>query len=306
MTTAAVEASSLSRRYGSTWALQDCSLALPTARVIALVGPNGAGKTTLLHLATGLLQPTSGSIRVLGEVPGADPEILGRVGFVAQEMPLYRSFTVAEMLRFGAQLNPTWDQDLAVDRLESLSIPLAQKVGTLSGGQRGQVSLAIALAKRPELLLLDEPLASLDPLARRDFLAALMESVAEHGVSVVLSSHLVSDLERVCDHLVVLRDGRVAVDGDIGDLVRSHRLVSGPRHTGALGGVGDVIDRTDTDRQTVALVRTDAPILDPAWDVREVDLEEIVLGYLGGREGSSVPADPTLRAVGSAASEVGS
>jgi ABC-2 type transport system ATP-binding protein len=306
MNALALEASSLGRRYGSTWALQDCSLSLPTARVVALVGPNGAGKTTLLHLATGLLQPTSGSIHVLGEVPGANPEILGRVGFVAQEMPLYRSFTVADMLRFGDELNPTWDRQLAVSRLESLSIPLSQKVGTLSGGQRGQVSLAIALAKRPELLLLDEPLAALDPLARRDFLATLMESVAEHGVSVVLSSHLVSDLERVCDHLVVLRNGRVAVDGDIGGLVRSHRLVSGPRHPGALTGVGEVIDRTDTDRQTVALVRTVGPVLDPAWTVREVDLEEIVLGYLGGRGGSNAPADPTLRAVRPAPSEVGS
>jgi len=306
MNTMALEASSLGRRYGGTWALRDCSLSLPTARVIALVGPNGAGKTTLLHLATGLLQPTNGSISVLGEAPGTNPEILGRVGFVAQEMPLYRSFTVSEMLRFGEELNPTWDRNLAIGRLESLSIPLTQKVGTLSGGQRGQVSLAIALAKRPELLLLDEPLAALDPLARRDFLAALMESVAEHGVSVVLSSHLVSDLERVCDHLVVLRNGRVAVDGDIGGLVRSHRLVSGPRQTGAIAGVGQVIDRTDTDRQTVALVRTDGPVLDPAWEVREVDLEEIVLGYLGGREGSNAPADPTLRAVRSAPSEVGS
>ena len=306
MNTAALEASELSRRYGSTWALRDCSLSLPTARVIALVGPNGAGKTTLLHLATGLLQPTSGSIQVLGELPGANPEILGRVGFVAQEMPLHRNFTVAEMLRFGEHLNPTWDQQLAVSRVESLSIPLSQKVGTLSGGQRGQVSLAIALAKRPELLLLDEPLASLDPLARRDFLAALMESVAEHGVSVLLSSHLISDLERVCDHLVVLRNGRVAVDGGIGELVRSHRLVSGPRHAGALTGMGEVIDRTDTDRQTVALVRMGGPILDPTWVVREVDLEEIVLGYLGAREGSSGTADPTLRAVPSERSEVGS
>jgi ABC-2 type transport system ATP-binding protein len=306
MNTMALEASSLGRRYGGTWALRDCSLSLPTARVIALVGPNGAGKTTLLHLATGLLQPTNGSISVLGEAQGANQEILGRVGFVAQEMPLYRSFTVSEMLRFGEELNPTWDRNLAIGRLESLSIPLTQKVGTLSGGQRGQVSLAIALAKRPELLLLDEPLAALDPLARRDFLAALMESVAEHGVSVVLSSHLVSDLERVCDHLVVLRNGRVAVDGDIGGLVRSHRLVSGPRHTGAIAGVGQVIDRTDTDRQTVALVRTNGPFLDPAWEVRGVDLEEIVLGYLGGREGSNAPADPTLRAVRSAPSEVGS
>ena len=303
MNPAALEASSLGRRYGGTWALRECSLSLPTGRVVALVGPNGAGKTTLLHLATGLLQPSSGSIRVLGEVPGANPEILGRVGFVAQEMPLYASFTVAEMLRLGEQMNRSWDQDLAVGRIESLDIPLTQKVGTLSGGQRSQVSLAIALAKLPELLLLDEPLASLDPLARRDFLAALMESVADHGVSVVLSSHLVADLERVCDHLVVLRNGQVAVDGDIASLVRTHRLVSGPRRTGSLTGVGQVIDRTDTDRQTIALVRTDGPVLDPAWEIGNVDLEEIVLGYLGGRDGSG---DETLRAVKRTRSEVGS
>jgi len=303
MNTAALEASSLSRRYGGTWALQDCSLSLPTARVIALVGPNGAGKTTLLHLATGLLQPTGGSILVLGEEPGASPEILARVGFVAQEMPLYRNFSVAEMLRLGEQMNRMWDRDVAVSRLDALSIPLERKVGTLSGGQRSQVSLAIALAKRPELLLLDEPLASLDPLARRDFLSALMESVADHGVSVVLSSHLITDLERVCDHLVVLRNGRVAVDGDIASLVRCHRLVSGPRHTGSLNGVGLVIDRTDTDRQTMALVRTDGPVLDPAWEVANVDLEEIVLGYLGGRDGSG---DQALRAVKKTRSEVGS
>jgi ABC-2 type transport system ATP-binding protein len=306
MTTSALEASSLSLRYGGTWALDDCSLVLPAARVVALVGPNGAGKTTLLHLATGLLQPTSGSVRTLGEVPGANPEILSRVGFVAQDMPLYRGFTVADMLRFGEQMNRTWDKDLAVGRIESLSIPLSQKVGTLSGGQRSQVSLAIALAKRPELLLLDEPLASLDPLARRDFLAALMESVAEHGVSVVLSSHLVTDLERVCDHLVVLRNGQVAVDGGIGALIRVHRLVSGPRRTGPLSGVGQVIDRTDTDRQTVALVRSDGPVLDPSWEIRDVDLEEIVLGYLGGRDASADTGEQTLRAVRQPRSGVGS
>jgi ABC-2 type transport system ATP-binding protein len=303
MNPTALEAASLGRRYGGKWALRDCSLSLPTARVVALVGPNGAGKTTLLHLATGLLQPTSGSIRILGEMPGANPDILGRVGFVAQAMPLYRSFTVSEMLLLGEKMNRTWDMNLALDRIESLDIPLTQKIGTLSGGQRSQVSLAMALAKRPELLLLDEPLASLDPLARRDFLSALMESVADDGVSVVLSSHLVTDLERVCDHLVVLRNGRVAVDGEIASLLRSHRLVSGPRHTGSLNGVGQVIDRTDTDRQTIALVRTDGPVLDPAWEVGNVDLEEIVLGYLGGRDGS---AEQPLRAVKKSRSEVGS
>jgi ABC-2 type transport system ATP-binding protein len=303
MNPTALEAASLGRRYGGKWALRDCSLSLPTARVVALVGPNGAGKTTLLHLGTGLLQPTSGSIRILGEMPGANPDILGRVGFVAQDMPLYRSFTVSEMLLLGEKMNRTWDMNLALDRIESLDIPLTQKIGTLSGGQRSQVSLAMALAKRPELLLLDEPLASLDPLARRDFLSALMESVADDGVSVVLSSHLVTDLERVCDHLVVLRNGRVAVDGEIASLLRSHRLVSGPRHTGSLNGVGQVIDRTDTDRQTIALVRTDGPVLDPAWEVGNVDLEEIVLGYLGGRDGS---AEQPLRAVKKSRSEVGS
>jgi len=183
MNPTALEAASLGRRYGGKWALRDCSLSLPTARVVALVGPNGAGKTTLLHLATGLLQPTSGSIRILGEMPGANPDILGRVGFVAQDMPLYRSFTVSEMLLLGEKMNRTWDMNLALDRIESLDIPLTQKIGTLSGGQRSQVSLGMALAKRPELLLLDEPLASLDPLARRDFLSALMESVADDGVS---------------------------------------------------------------------------------------------------------------------------
>jgi ABC-2 type transport system ATP-binding protein len=303
MNRTALEASSLGRRYGGKWALRDCSLSLPSARVVALVGPNGAGKTTLLHLATGLLAPSSGSIRILGEAPGANPDILGRVGFVAQDMPLYRGFTVAEMLRLGKEMNRAWDMGLATDRIESLEIPLTQKVGTLSGGQRSQVSLAMALAKRPELLLLDEPLASLDPLARRDFLSALMESVAEDGVSVVLSSHLVTDLERVCDYLVVLRNGRVAVDGDIASLVRSHRLVSGPRRSGSLNGVGHVIDRTDTDRQTIALVRADGPVLDPTWEVGNVDLEEIVLGYLGGRDGSG---DQPLRAVKKTRSEVGS
>jgi ABC-2 type transport system ATP-binding protein len=303
MNRTALEASSLGRRYGGKWALRDCSLSLPSARVVALVGPNGAGKTTLLHLATGLLAPSSGSIRILGEAPGANPDILGRVGFVAQDMPLYRGFTVAEMLRLGEEMNRAWDMSLATDRIESLEIPLTQKVGTLSGGQRSQVSLAMALAKRPELLLLDEPLASLDPLARRDFLSALMESVAEDGVSVVLSSHLVTDLERVCDYLVVLRNGRVAVDGDIASLVRSHRLVSGPRRSGSLNGVGHVIDRTDTDRQTIALVRADGPVLDPTWEVGNVDLEEIVLGYLGGRDGSG---DQPLRAVKKTRSEVGS
>ena len=302
----AVEAASLSKRYGKTWGLRDCSLSLPTGRVVALVGPNGAGKTTLLHIATGLLRPTGGTISVLGSTPGEDAALLPRVSFVAQDVPLYRSFTVRDMLTFGERMNPTWDQELAFDRLQALSIPMSQKVSTLSGGQRAQVGLAVALAKRPELLLLDEPLASLDPLARRDFLATLMENVADHGVSVVLSSHLVADLERVCDYLVVLRHGEVAIAADIADTIRTHRIVLGPRRPGPLAGVGVVVDRTDTDRQTTALVRIDGPILDPAWDVKDVDLEEIVLGYLSGRPGSPDRGDAAGRHVRAVRSEVGS
>jgi ABC-2 type transport system ATP-binding protein len=303
----AVEASSLSKRYGKTWALRDCSITMPTGRVVALVGPNGAGKTTLLHLATGLLRPSVGTIRVLGSTPGEDVALLRRVSFVGQDVPLYRSFSVREMLTFGERMNPTWDQALAFDRLEGLSIPMSQKVSTLSGGQRAQVGLAVALAKRPDLLLLDEPLASLDPLARRDFLAALMESVAEHSVSVVLSSHLVADLERVCDYLIVLRHGEVAYSGDIANTIRTHRVVIGPRRApGPIAGIGVAIDRTDTDRQTTALVRVEGPILDPGWDVKDVDLEEIVLGYLSARPGTPGPADVAARRVRGVRSEVGS
>src|SRR5262245_41772091 len=188
--TAAVVATGLGKRYRGRWGLRDCTLEIPKGRVVALVGPNGAGKTTLLHLATGILRPSAGSVSVLGSTPGADATLLSRVGFVAQDVPLYRNLSVADTLEFGRRLNSRWDQSLAVERLERLGIPLRDRVGELSGGQRAQVALALALGKRPELLLLDEPLASLDPLARREFLQVLMEGVAEHGLTVVLSSHL--------------------------------------------------------------------------------------------------------------------
>jgi ABC-2 type transport system ATP-binding protein len=292
----ALEASGLGKRYGKAWALQDCTLTLPAGRIVALVGPNGAGKTTLLHLATGLLQPTTGVVRVLGSIPAQDAELLSRVSFVAQDVPLYRNFSVQDMLTLGERLNRRWDGPLAQERLERLGIPLGQKVGSLSGGQRGQVALAMALAKLPEILLLDEPLASLDPLARRDFLGVLMEGVAENGTTVVLSSHLIADLERVCDYLVVLRAGRIAVAGDIDHLIRTHRMLTGPRRDGAtVSGVGAVIDQTLTDKQTSMLVRVDGPIVDPSWTVAQIDLEEIVLGYLGGRNQSPIAGNPELR-----------
>lgn len=288
--THALEASGLSHRYGSVWALRDCSFALPAGRVCALVGPNGAGKTTLLQCATGLLEPTGGEVRVLGTRPAQDQDLLSRVGFVAQDAPLYRSFTVAEMLRVGARLNARWDADFARQRLERLEIPLDRRVAQLSGGQRAQVALAVATGKRPELLLLDEPLASLDPLARRTFLQGLMETVADAGVSVVVSSHLVTDLERVCDYLLILTDGRIRVAGDIERLLAEHKLLVGPRRA-HVHGVAEVVEERSTARQTIAFVRVDGAIADPAWTVQDVTLEDLVLAYLGAREAAHQVTD---------------
>lgn len=279
--TAVLEATGLSKRYGKkTWALQDCDFDLPQGRVCALVGPNGAGKTTLLHLATGLLEPTSGSIRVLGDAPAQDPALLARVGFLAQDAPLYRSFTVEEMLRLGAHLNERWDDAFARSRLDRLEIPMDRRISDLSGGQRAQVALAIATGKRPELLLLDEPLASLDPLARREFMQGLMEGVAEEGTTVVLSSHLISDLERVCDHLMILTHGRMRVAADIEELLQGHKVIVGP-HRDRIAGVAQVIEQRGSQRQTMSVARLDGAVLDPALEVRDVELEELVLAYLG-------------------------
>lgn len=201
----ALRCEGLGKRYGSRWALRDCTLRVPAGSVTALVGPNGAGKTTLLQLAVGMSAPTVGEIETLGwSARSAAGMVLPRIGFVAQDHPLYRGFTLAEMLKFGRRLNARWDEQLARRRLASLGLELSQRVAKLSGGQQAQVALTLALAKRPELLLLDEPAASLDPLARREFLQALMEAVAEEGLTVVLSSHILADLERVCDHLVIL------------------------------------------------------------------------------------------------------
>jgi ABC-2 type transport system ATP-binding protein len=214
-----LEASGLGKRYGRRWALFDCDLAIPAGRVVGLVGPNGAGKSTLLQLAAGLRRPTSGTLEVLGERPAAGAAQLGRVGFVAQDPPLYVALSVGDHLDLGAWLNPRWDGDLAERRIEQLGLSRSWRAGKLSGGQRAQLALTLAIAKRPELLILDEPVASLDPLARRDFIDAVAEIVTEHGVSVVLSSHLVPDLERVCDYLVVLVASRVRVSGAVRELL---------------------------------------------------------------------------------------
>jgi ABC-2 type transport system ATP-binding protein len=279
----ALETTGLSKRYGRSWALQDCTLTVPAGRVAALVGPNGAGKTTLLHLAVGLLEPTTGDVQVFGLSPRRQPkEALPRLGFVAQDTPLYKGFKVAELLKLGRKLNPRWDDALARARMSKLGIPLERRAGKLSGGQQAQVALVLALAKRPDLLLLDEPLASLDPLARREFLRALMEAVAESGLTVLLSSHIIGDLERVCDYLIILSASRVQLAGDMQEIARTHKRLVGPRQDeAAVASVHTVIEASHTERQTTLLVRTNGPLFDPSWEAQEVSMEDIVLAYLG-------------------------
>ncbi len=285
----ALETTRLGKRYGRAWALQDCTLALPAGRVAALVGPNGAGKTTLLHLAAGLLEPTMGKVQIFGLSPRAEPhEALPRLGFVAQDHPLYKGFTVEELLTLGRKLNPRWDGVLARARMQKLGIPLDRRAGKLSGGQQAQVALVLALAKRPDLLLLDEPLASLDPLARREFLRTLMEAVAESGLTVLLSSHIIGDLERVCDYLIILSASRVQLAGDIQEILKEHKRLIGPRQDeAAVASVHTVIEADHTRRQTTLLVRSHGPLFDPAWEVQEVALEDIVLAYLSQQTAST-------------------
>jgi len=291
----AVQARGLGKRYRGTQALTDCTLDIPAGRVAGLVGPNGAGKTTLLHLATGMLTPTSGTIEVLGGRPGGSPAQLARVGFVAQDTPTYAALSVADHLRMGERMNPRWDAGLARDRIGRLGLDPARKAGKLSGGQRAQLALTLAVAKRPELLLLDEPIASLDPLARREFLQSLMEFTADQQVSVVLSSHLVADLERICDYLIVLVASRVRVAGEVDRLLAAHHLVTGPRRDpGALPGDWEIVSASHTDRQSTLLVRTDAPVHDPAWTVSQVSLEDVVLAYMSQAAGPEPGRKPAL------------
>jgi ABC-2 type transport system ATP-binding protein len=279
--TAVLESRGLGKRYRQRQALTDCTLSVPAGHVVGLVGPNGAGKTTLLNLATGLLAPTTGTIKVLGGTPAASPAQLATVGFVAQDTPTYAGLSVADHLRLGAHLNPGWDAGLARDRIERLGLDPAQRAGKLSGGQRAQLALTLAIAKRPELLILDEPIASLDPLARREFLQSLMEFTAGGKVSVVMSSHLMADLERVCDYLIVLVASRVRVAGEVEDLLATHHLLTGPRRDPAVWPPGwQVISASHTDRQTTLLVRTGSLIHDSAWAIEQIGLEDLVLAYM--------------------------
>lgn len=278
---AVLRAQSLGKKYKQRWALQNCDLDIPEGRVVGMVGPNGAGKSTLLNLASGMLTPTAGTIEVCGGRPAEGVDQLAKVGFVAQDTPTYASLSVADHLDFGRRLNPSWDDAVARDRIRRLGLNPKQRAGKLSGGQRAQLALTLGIAKRPELLLLDEPVAALDPLARREFMQDLMGAVAEHEMSVVLSSHLVSDVERVCDYIIVLVDSRVQVAGDIDDLVASHHRLTGPRRDPATLPSGQhVISASHTDRQTTLLVRTDTAVHDPSWTVTPLGLEDIVLAYM--------------------------
>jgi ABC-2 type transport system ATP-binding protein len=296
--TDAVITTGLTKKYGRMTALADCTVSIPEGRISALIGPNGAGKTTLLRLLAGLARPTTGQATVNGATPGQDPAFLASIGFLAQEIPLYRRLSATDHIGAGAHLNPRWDGDSVRERLTALRIPLDRPVGKLSGGQRAQVALALILAKQPRLLLLDEPVAALDPLARRNFLGILADGVAAGGLTVVLSSHLVADLERICDHIIMLSSSRVQVCGDLEDVLASHRVLTAPRKdTSAIERAHQVIQVTRTPRQTTMLARLNGPVLDPAMAVSEASLEEIVLAYLGE------DAPPALRKLTSVGDE---
>jgi ABC-2 type transport system ATP-binding protein len=283
--TPALRTDGLGRRYGRAWGLRDCTLEVPAGVIAGLVGPNGAGKTTLLEMIIGLLQPTEGQLSVFGETSHA-PMVarLAEVGYVAQDHPLYRDFTVADMFHLGRAMNPSWDQQLAVARMDVLDIPLKRKVKSLSGGQRAQVSLSMALAKRAPLLVLDEPVSSLDPIARLEFMREVMAAAAGTGLTVIIASHVVSELERFCDWLIVLTGGHVQLAGPADDLIDAHRLLTVPRATTDAELPGLPVHRTDSDRHSTVLVRTEpgAPAAQerPGWQADPVGFEQLVMAYL--------------------------
>ncbi|MFI9720539.1 ABC transporter ATP-binding protein [Streptomyces sp. NPDC052396] len=283
---AALTATRLGRRFRGGWALRDCEFTVPAGRITGLVGPNGAGKSTLLHLATGLLQPTGGELRVCGERPGTEAA-RQRVAFLAQDKPLYPRFTVADTLRFGRELNRDFDRAGAEEIVRAGNISPAAQVGTLSPGQCTRIALALAFGKRPELLLLDEPLSSLDPLARHEIMGLVMAEVAERGVTVVLSSHILSELESVCDQVLLLRQGRVRLEGDAQQLIDGHLRLTGRAEEAMGDGLPEGVDRsavvesTVTGRQVTALVRVAPGWTPPGRLIAEhPTLEELLLAYL--------------------------
>ncbi len=295
-----IETSGLGKRYGSTWALRECTLAIPAGHVAALVGPNGAGKTTLLNLAVGLAAPTAGGVTVLGGRPAGSAGALDGIAFVAQDTPLYKNLSAADLLHLTRNLNRRLDQRYAEQRLGELGIPLKRQAGKLSGGQQAQLALTLALARRPRLLLLDEPVAMLDPIARHDFMATVLTAAADDGVSVVLSSHVLAELERVADYLILMSHGRVQVAGEIDGLLASHRVLTGPavesgRHAGRLC----VVHARRGGAQAHLLVRTSGPAdpVPPGWEAHPVGLEELALAYLREPGAAALPGPARDRAL---------
>jgi ABC-2 type transport system ATP-binding protein len=269
----------LGKRFRREWGLRDCTVEIPQGAIVGLAGPNAAGKSTLLALATGLLAPTEGSVSVLGCDPLREPAVLAEVGFVAQGAPLYRSFTVAETIEFARRTNARWDDEIVSGLLAWLDP--GTKVGGLSAGDRTRLALALVLGKRPQLLLLDEPFAGLDPLAGREFLQLLMDGVAETSATVVIASHVMADIERVCDHIVLLTGGGVRLEGNVEELLESHRILMGPRRPlGSIRGVKEIVRERHSGRQLTLLVLSDGAIVDPSWRVERVGLEELLLAYM--------------------------
>jgi ABC-2 type transport system ATP-binding protein len=294
--TTVIQTRGLVKQFRRVTALSDCDVTVPEGCICALIGANGAGKTTLLRLLSGLARPTAGEMSVLGGTPRQDPAWLAEVGFLAQEIPLYRRLSAEEHISIGAHLNGRWDAALVRDRMRSLNIPLDRAAGSLSGGQRAQLALTLTLAKKPRLVLLDEPVAALDPLARRHFLATMADAVADGGLTVVLSSHLLADMERVVDHLILLSASHVQLSGDIDALLAEHRVLVGPRQdTAAIASTHTIASAVHTARQTTLLIRGHAPVLDPAWESSGVGLEEMVLAYMGQ---DAAPAVSHLTPVG--------
>jgi len=291
-----IETSGLGKRYGSTWALHECTLAIPAGHVAALVGPNGAGKTTLLNLAVGLADPTAGAVTVLGDLPPGSPAALDGIAFVAQDTPVYKNLPAADMLHLTANLNRRFDQHLAEARLGELGIPLNRKAGKLSGGQQAQLALTLALARRPRLLVLDEPVAMLDPVARHDFMATVLAAAADDGVSVVLSSHVLAELERVADYLILLSRGRVQVAGEVEDLLASHRVLTGPAAEASKFAERPVVHVRRGAAQAHLLVRAtaDDPV-PPGWEAHPVGLEELTLAYLREPGAGALPGPARSR-----------
>jgi len=286
----------LGRRYGKVWGLRNCTIEVPAGAVAALVGPNGAGKTTLLQMIIGLLEPTEGQVKVFGQASRANTtQTLARVGYVAQDHPLYRDFTVADMFRLGRAMNLSWDQQLAAARVAELGIPLGRKVRHLSGGQQAQVSLTMALAKKAPLLVLDEPVSSLDPVARLEFMRDLMAAAADSALTFLIASHVVAELERFCDWLIVLSGGHVQLAGPADDLLGDHRLLTVPRATADSELPGTVIERTDSDRHSTVLVCTDPVQLavqgHAGWQADPVSFEQLVMAYLQ-RPAPTIGGDP--------------